>query len=83
MKKAYLVGVANVLQVEVAYQATNKPTDGQSLVAREVKGLQGQTLDSVRSKLDAWYAANPDKLQRPVLETLWFEIVMPGLKQAK
>jgi hypothetical protein len=83
VKKAYLVGVANVLQVEVAYQATNKPTDGQSLVAREVKGLQGQTLDSVRSKLDAWYAANPDKLQRPVLETLWFEIVMPGLKQAK
>ena len=83
MKKAYLVGVANVIQVEAAYQAANKPADAQSLVPRELKGLQGQTLDSVRAKLDAWYAANPGKLQRPVLETLWFEIVLPGLKQAK
>jgi hypothetical protein len=83
VKKAYLVGVANVFQIEAAYQAANKPTDGQSLVPRETKGLQGQTLDGVRAKLDAWYAANPGKLQRPVLETLWFEIVLPGLKQAK
>ena len=83
VKKAYLVGVANVLQVETAYQAANKPSDTQSLVPRAAKGLQGQTLDSVREGLDRWYAANPDKLQRTVLETLWFEMVVPGLNKAK
>jgi len=25
-------------------------------------------------------AANPDQLQRPVVETVWFEIVLPSLK---
>ncbi len=80
VKKAYLVGIANVLQVESAYQAANKPSDAQSLVPRAAKGLRGQTLDSVRQGLDRWYAANPDKLQRPVLETIWFEFVVPGSK---
>ena len=80
VKKAYLVGIANLLQVEAAYQAANKPADAQSIVARATRGLRGQTLDSVRQGLDKWYAANPGKLQRPVIETLWFEFVVPGNK---
>ena len=79
LKKAYLVGIANVLQVEHAYEANNPPADNQSLVPRLAKGLKGQTLDSVRGRLDRWYAAHPDRLQRPVLETIWFEIVVPDL----
>jgi hypothetical protein len=80
VKKAYLIGVANAVQVEAAFEGTNPPADTQSLVPRLVKGMKGQTLDGVRQKLDSWYAANPDKLQRPVLETIWFEVVVPGLK---
>ena len=79
MKKAYLVGIANVVQVELAYQGTNPSPDSQSVLPRMVKGLKGQTLDSVREGLNKWYAAHPDRLQRPVIETLWFEIVVPGL----
>jgi hypothetical protein len=82
LKKAYLVGIANVLQVEHAYEAGTPPTDKQSLVPRMAKGLKGQTLDSVRERLNRWYAAHPDQLQRPVLETIWFEIVVPGLSNA-
>ena len=80
-KKAYLIGIANVLQVEIAYQAGNSPPDSQSLVSRFAKGLKGQTLDTVREQLDRWYAAHPDQLQRPVIETIWFEIVAPGLQK--
>ena len=78
LKKAYLIGVANVLQIEQAYQASSPPTDAQSLVPRWAKGLKGQTLDSVRDQLNRWYAAQPDQIRRPVLETIWFEIVVPG-----
>ena len=80
-KKAYLVGVANALQVEWAYEAGNPPSDAQSVVPRFVRGLKGQTLDSVREGLDKWYAAHPDQSQRPVIETVWFEFVVPGLKK--
>jgi len=80
LKKAYLVGIANVIQVETAYHAANAPADAQSIVPRFAKGLKGHTLDSVRQGLDSWYAAHPDQLQRPVIETIWFEMVVPGLK---
>jgi hypothetical protein len=83
VKKGYLVGMTNILQVETAYHAGNPPSDAQSVIPRLVKGLKGQTLDSVREGLDRWYAANPGRLQRPVIETMWFEVVVPGLKTNK
>ena len=83
LKKVYLVGIANVIQVETAYHAANPPSDDQSFVPRVARGLKGHTLDSVRDGLDKWYAANPDKLQRPVIETIWFEMVVPGLQKPK
>jgi len=82
IKNAYLIGVANTLQVESAYQGASPPTDAQSLVPRIAKGLKGQTLDSVRETLNRWYAAHPDQLRRPVLETIWFEVVVSGLAKA-
>ena len=81
-KKAYLIGIANLLQIETAYFGSNPPTDAQSFVPRMVRGLRGQTLDGVRQALDRWYAANPGRLQRPVLETIWFELVVPGLQKS-
>ncbi len=82
-KKAYLVGIANIVHVETAYEGANAPTDAQSILPRLVRGLKGQTLDTVRDGLDKWYAAHPDQLQRPVIETIWFEMVVPGLKKAQ
>ena len=83
VKKAYLVGIANTIQVEAAYENPSPPTDAQSIVPRVTRGMKGQTLDSVRDGLDKWYAANPDKLARPVIETIWFEMVVPGLAKNK
>lgn len=82
-KKAYLVGVANLAQVEIAFHAGKPPTDSQSLIPRLARGLKGQTLDTVREGLDRWYAAHSDRLQRPVVETIWFEMVLPGLQSNK
>lgn len=83
LKKVYLIGVANLAQIEVAYHASNPPPDTQSLVPRFGKGLKGHTLDSVRDGLNHWYASHPEQLQRPVIETIWFEMVVPGLQQIK
>lgn len=83
LKKAYLIGIANAFQVEAAYHAAKPPSDAHSLVPRFGKGLKGHTLDTVREGLDKWYAANPDRVKRPVIETIWFEMVVPGLQQNK
>ncbi|MGE5152027.1 MAG: hypothetical protein ACM3II_18070 [Rhodospirillaceae bacterium] len=78
-KKAYLIGIANIVQLDLAYAGTTPPSDEQSILPRLAKGLKGQTLDTVREGLNKWYAANPQRLQRPVVETIWFEMVVPGL----
>jgi hypothetical protein len=83
VKKGYLVGIANLIQIERAYSQGKPPSDSESFVPRLVKGLQGQTLDSVREGLNQWYAANPGQLQRPVIETIWFEMAVPGLQKNK
>jgi len=80
-KKAYLIGIANIVQMDMAYAGTTPPSDAQSILPRMVKGLKGHTLDSVRDGLNKWYAANPQRLQRPVVETIWFEMVVPGLQK--
>jgi hypothetical protein len=82
LKKVYLVGIANVVQVDRAYHLANPPPDGQSVVPRFARGLKSHTLDTVREGLDRWYAAHPDQLKRPVIETIWFEMVVPGLQKA-
>ena len=82
-KKAYLVGMTNMLQVEIAYQAGNALTESQTVVPRFAKGLKGHTLDGAIAKVDAWYARNPGRMQQTVVETIWYELVVPGLKQNK
>lgn len=83
LKKVYLIGIANAYEVESAYHGTKPPSDEHSLIPRFGRGLKGQTLDTVRERLNQWYAAHPDQVKRPVIETIWFEMVLPGLKQNK
>ena len=83
VKKAYLVGLANAVQIEVAYNADSPLPEKSSFSPRLAQGLKGHTLATVQEALDKWYAANPGKLQRPVIETIWFELALPGLKAAK
>jgi hypothetical protein len=78
-KKAYLIGIANIAEIELAYQQGNPLSDDQTILPRLARGLKGETLDSVRDKLNRWYAANPGRLDRPVIETIWYEMVVPGL----
>jgi hypothetical protein len=77
-KKAYLVGVANVLEIERAYYTVTPSADRQDIAPRFAKGMQGQTLDSVRLWLDRYYGTNPSRIQHPVIEDLWFELVVPN-----
>jgi hypothetical protein len=64
VKKAYLVGLANVVQVEAAYHADNPSLAESGFSPRVARGMKGQTLNSVMETLDQWYAAHPEQMQR-------------------
>jgi hypothetical protein len=78
-KKAYLVGISNLLDVERAYAGNS--ANSQDVAQRFGKGMQGQTLDGVRQQLDNLYATDTTRRQHPVIQDLWFEIVVPGMKK--
>ncbi|WP_253189866.1 hypothetical protein [Paraburkholderia fungorum] len=82
-KNAYLVGIANLIDIENAYYAKNGQATNRDIAPRFAKGMQGQTLDSVRQGVDNWYATNPTMIQHPVIETIWFEMVLPGLQKSQ
>ena len=82
VKKAYLVGLANAVNVDTAYQGDSDHA-ASDFSPKVVKGMKDHTLDTVLAGVDKWYAAHPDKLQQPVIETILFEMVVPGLGKSK
>ena len=79
-KFAYLIGIGNFLQVELALQEGKKVPDNASLVPVMVRGLKGRKLTGVKEALDRWYAEHPDKLDQPVMKTIYFELALPNAK---
>ena len=39
--------------------------------------------DQVIEKIDAWYAAHPDKQDIPVMNVIWFSLIKPALAASK
>ena len=77
-KLSYVLGIVNFLEIEQALQNDRPPADDESLVPVMIRGLSGMSLNQIKEALDLWYAEHPDQLQRPVLETIWFELAKPN-----
>jgi hypothetical protein len=78
-RRAYLVGVGNMLAAGNGYDAKRLPGQEDSFSRTAMRGARGTTIPEAMERIDVWYRANPDKLNRPVLAVLWSEIVKPGL----
>jgi hypothetical protein len=74
-KRAYLIGVANVVAVNRAVQVQEGKVDPQSANNRIDAAFDSGTIDSAVSRIDAWYAANPSRKGVPVLGVVWTEMV--------
>ncbi|WP_304050565.1 hypothetical protein [Desulfovibrio piger] len=48
-----------------------------------MKAFKDVKRTTIVEEVDAWYAAHPDRLDRPVLGVLWFELVEPRLAAAQ
>jgi hypothetical protein len=81
LKRAYLVGVANTLSAEYAFQKKQGfPSDDKSSIRLVYEGIDDVTLDQCIERIDRWYKQNPDKPTTPVLEVIWLEMVEPNVK---
>jgi len=80
-KKAYVMGLGNLLNVEYAYQERSgkPPTDEQTIVQRMYKHIDLITLNQVVRRIDKWYEAHPDQKKKVVLDVIWVDMVEPNL----
>ena len=61
---------------------TQKKVPGQdkTFMRQAARGLAGTTVAEAVKRVDAWYAANPDRMDVPVLSVLWLDIIKPRMK---
>jgi len=84
LKRTYLVGFSNLMSAEYAYQKEfGPPPDRQTAIQRLYEEIDDVTLDGAVAKIDAWYAANPDKMDTKVIEVIWLDMVSPNLPDSR
>jgi hypothetical protein len=71
-RRAYLIGISNMISVSARVDTRQGRTDTFSLNAQ--KGLEGVHLEDAVSAIDGWYKANPDQIDKPVLSVIWRDL---------
>jgi hypothetical protein len=82
-KQAFLFGIANAISVAVGWDARHVPQGQTTFSRRAAAGLGGVSLGEAIRRVDAWYGANPGKLNTPVVAVLWIDIAKPKLQGSK
>ncbi|GAB3103273.1 hypothetical protein G8770_19920 [Aestuariicella hydrocarbonica] len=74
-KRAYLMGVSNVVAVNRAIQIKHNDLDPDAAVNHIAAAMDASTIDAAISRIDSWYRSNDSKLDVPVLGVVWLGLV--------
>ena len=82
-KRAFLFGIANAISVAIGWDERHVPASQATFSRRARDGLGDTSLGEAVNRIDAWYAANPDRLETPVVAVMWLDIAKPRLQGRK
>jgi hypothetical protein len=82
-RQAFVYGIANAVSVGIGWDERHVPAAQTTFARRAAAGLSGVSLGETVRRIDAWYAANPGKLDTPVVAVMWLDIAKPKLKSGK
>ena len=80
---AFLFGLVTMLEVEREWQGSKPLPVNRSTVGTWSRGLAGVTLKAMDTALAEYIAANPDKLDMPVVEALGRIYVRPEMSDSE
>lgn len=78
---AFVSGMATMIELEKEVQAKDQATPGKSLVSSWITGLSPYKLTDIVAIIDGYYAKEPGRLNRSVVEVMWFEAAVPNLQK--
>jgi hypothetical protein len=73
-RKAFLVGVANMIMAEGAYAKKNNQATP-PVSAQIINATQTAKIGDIEARITRWYEANPSKVATPVMAVVWQDIV--------
>lgn len=76
-RKAFLVGAATIIELDHEIQGGSPANN--SAIDAWARGLSPYTFDQMAEAIDKWYADHPDKLRRPVIEVMWYNLAVPHI----
>lgn len=89
-KQAFIFGIDTAIAIEYfiskksvtkAAKAGKKPVYTLSPFEKGwMQSFKNITRAELVNMINSWYEKNPDKLDRPVLNVIWYEIIQPNLK---
>jgi hypothetical protein len=82
-KRAFLFGITNAISVALGWDERHVPANQVTFSRRARDGLAGTSLGEAVNRIDAWYAANPGRLETPVVAVMWLDIAKPRLQGRK
>jgi hypothetical protein len=85
-KISFLWGAGHVVSIQEVLARNNadlKKSNAFVNKIMEARTNKPMTMNEVAAKVDEYYQANPDKLDKPVVEVIWTETIVPNLSQAQ
>lgn len=79
-KRAFLLGVSNAVVLEY-HLRTKRSEEPSRFVQGWVSAFKDSRWSEMVSRIDAYYANNPTKLRRNVLDVVWHEMIAPNGKK--
>jgi len=73
-RKAFLVGVANMIMAEGAHAKRNNQATP-AVSAGIIKATQTMKIGDMEAQITRWYEANATKLATPVMAVVWQDVV--------
>ena len=79
-KVAFIWGFGHVVAIEQHLMEKYPELKREDFVSKVVEGMSGISMNDVISRIDSYYASNPDQLERPVMSVIWQTMIKPNIK---
>ncbi len=79
-KVSFIWGFGHVVAIEQHLMEKYPELKREDFVSKVIEGMSGIPMNEVISKIDNYYSANPDKIEKPVMSVIWDTMIRPNIK---
>lgn len=90
-KEAYIFGIESAITVDYFISQEEKKQSKRKRISSAlskfdqdwIKAFQDVPRKQIVDEINKWYDANPEAINRPVMDTIWYELIVPRLNNSK